>query len=71
MTLVTHNIKCALLFELGMPFHIEATFLRAACRIGEGVGGARNDFHIDAFTILDVYGGTAVNRCRVSQCEAV
>ena len=68
---VAHNVKCTFLLELSVSLYIEAAFLRAAGSIDKCIGGARDDLHVDAFAVLDMDGGTAVNRRCVRQCEAI
>ena len=68
---VSHDVERAFLLELGMSFHIEAAFLRAADSINQCIGGACDYLNIDALTVLDMDGGTAVNRRCVGQCKAV
>ena len=68
---VAHNVEDALLLELGVALDVEAAFLRAAGGIDEGVGGAGDDLHVDALTVLDMHCGAAVHRCGVGQRETV
>ena len=68
---VARDVEGALLLELGVPFDVEAAFLRAAGGIDEGVGGAGNDLDVDALAVLYVHGGAAIDGRGVGQREAV
>ena len=70
MTRIAYDIKRASLLELGMAFHVKATFLRTIGDISKGVGSAINHLNINAFAVLDVDGGAAVHWGSVGQREA-
>ena len=68
---VAHNVKCTFLLELSVSLYIKAAFLRSAGSIDKCIGGARNDLHVDTLAILDMDGGTTVDRCSVGQSETI
>ena len=68
---VAHHVEGALLLELGVPLNVEAAFLRACGGIDEGVGGAGYHLDVDAFAVLYVHGGAAVDGRYVGQRQAV
>ncbi len=68
---VAHHVEGALLLELGVPLYIQAALLRACGGIGQGVGGAGDDLHVDALAVLDVQGCAAIHRSGIGQCQAV
>ena len=68
---VAHHVERTLLLELGMAFHIETPFLCAACGIYKSVGGTCDNLHIDTFSVLDMYGRTAINWSGVGQRKTI
>ena len=68
---VARHVERAFLGKLGVALDVEASLLRAIGGIDQRVGGAVHHFHLDAFAVLDVHGGTAVYGCRVGQGQAV
>ena len=68
---VAHNVKCTFLLELSVSLYIKAAFLRSAGSIDKRIGGACNDLHVDTLAILDMDGGTTVDRRCVRQCETI
>ena len=68
---VARHVEGALLRKLGVALHIETALLRAAGGVGQGIGGAGDDLHLDALAVLYMHRGAAVDGRGVSQRQAV
>ena len=71
MLYVAHHVECPFLGKLSVPLDVEGTLLRTVGCICECIGGASDWLHLDALAVLDVYGSTAIYRCRVRQRQSV
>ena len=68
---IADDIECTLLGKLGVALDIETALLRTANGIGQCIGGASHNFHLDALAVLDMHGSPAIHGCRVGQRQAV
>ena len=68
---VAHHVERTLLGELGVALDVEAALLRAARRIDQRVGGAGDNFHLDALAVLDVYRRATIYGRGVGERKAV